>query len=194
MTAPHVIDTHPDRFGWRIWKLTLDPPRLRSPFEQSGALLRPGPALFAAVCPSGRCVLRFDARCTCGVHYVPTVRGFGFYLRTAGPFGDCTTITFGAALGDVAIDPRADWCRAAQHYLVLAAAVPERYAALADPLAAEYCVPVDPFRRSKTTPTLRRMEHRVRAALAHARPAELFNPGRHRSPFLHHPHPTGVLT
>jgi hypothetical protein len=129
-------------------------------------------------------VLRFDARCTCGVYYVPTMRGFGFYLRTGGPFGVRIAITFGAALGDVATDPCADFCRAAQRYLVLAAAVPDRYAALADPLATEYRVPVEPFRRSKTTPTLRRMLHRARADLADIRPTELFNPARHQSPFI----------
>ncbi|MFN6548902.1 hypothetical protein ACP6C7_07210 [Mycolicibacterium septicum] len=89
---------------------------------------------------------------------MPELRAFQYYLRTARPFGDDrVALTFGAALGDIAIDPRADWCRAAQHYLVLAAAVPERYAAAAEPLADGYQVPVHTFRRSKIGPTLRRI-------------------------------------
>jgi len=139
-----LIDTHPHRFGYKLWRVPSGLSRLVSPFE--GGLLT-GLSLDAK-CPHGNEAPSPD--CPCGVHYVPDLGAFYQFPRDPALLKDADTdmhsriaVTFGAAVGGIAADCESGvGCLRATRYRVLAIFVADGLAPERDPLQQQYECPL----------------------------------------------------
>jgi hypothetical protein len=105
MTKTHVMDAHPDRFGWRTWHLDETGTRLLSPLHKSGKV-QAGTRVVESVC-SHRPDPFVLSDCYCGIYY-ETGDGAALdrWLIEADRAGrENLVLTFGAAVGEVADDP-----------------------------------------------------------------------------------------
>lgn len=143
-----LLDTHPERFGWRYWTVLAgpeQPARLMSPWL---ARVFNGPRIDAE-CPHGNQPPSPD--CWCGLHYVPYAHSPVFFPwieqvhHRPGNWSK-SAVTLGVALGDIKddADDRGSSYRAkrAQGYLILAIFIHEDDEQHADDLRRRHGTPV----------------------------------------------------
>lgn len=131
--AVTLLDTHPYRFGWRLWYALPRIARLVTPVE---AIMLAGDTLDAR-CETGHTAPVLA--CTCGVHYWPDIHITDAYNHNDPPLA----LTFGVALGPIAPD-RVDTLGAlrSRRYRILAMFLPAELEPIADRFSSHQGVPV----------------------------------------------------
>lgn len=128
-----LLDTHPNRFGWRLWYALPGLGRLITPVE---CIMLAGDSL-EAQCETGH--IPPVLACTCGVHYWPDIEITDAFNHNDPPLA----VTFGVALGPIAPD-RVDNLGAlrTRRYYTLVMFVPFELEPTADRFAERHDVPV----------------------------------------------------
>lgn len=127
-----LLDTHPYRFGWRIWFALPRIARLVTPLE---AVMLAGHNLDAR-CETGHRppVLA----CTCGVHYWPRMGITNEHNHNDPPIA----ITFGVALGPITPDRIDTTALRSRRHQVLAMFLPAQLHTVAHRFAEQHRLPV----------------------------------------------------
>jgi hypothetical protein len=165
----HLFDTHPDRFGWRVWH--VDGARLSPPIHRGR--LRFGARVVESVCSHRSEPLALAPDCGCGIYYEDAKYAIERWrLETDRAGAENVALTFGAAVGDVAPDPvLPDQALRSPRYTILAILLPPA-APAAGPLRKRYDTSV--HMREINPAALRSVEDAVRADLRHTPASEFF--------------------
>ena len=166
-TGPHVMDVELQRFGWRVWH--LDGSRLWPPIHRGR--IRFGKRVVESVCQHRQDPLALAPDCGCGIYFEGLDRAIQRWRREADRIGaENVALTFGAAVGDVAPDPRLpdDAFRSPRH-AILAILVPPGSAA-AGPLRKRFGVNVHMKKMSRAA--MRDVRDAVRSDLEVAAAAD----------------------
>jgi hypothetical protein len=127
-----LLDTHPYRFGWRLWYALPRITRLVTPVE---CIMLTGHALDAH-CETGHTPPAFA--CTCGVHYWPQLTISDATNHHEPPLA----LTFGAALGPITLDRTDGDAFRSRRYRILAMFLPAQFQSIAERFAELHGVPV----------------------------------------------------
>jgi hypothetical protein len=166
----HVMDTHRERFGWRVWH--VDGSRLSPPIHRGR--VRFGARVVESVCSHRSDPMELAADCGCGVYFEHRDAAMERWCVEADRVGDGNVaLTFGAAVGDVAADPvLPDQALRSPRYAMLGILLPPASPA-AGPLRKRYDASV--HMREIDPNALKYVEDAVRGDLRHASGAEFFD-------------------